>query len=56
MDKELQKMFGKHGMTARKFLGNNQGSWAVFIDGRRFITGLADYETLMTRSRHLRRQ
>ncbi len=44
MDKELQKMFRKHGITARKFLGDNQGSWTVFIDGRLFITGLADYE------------
>ena len=27
-------------VTARKYMGDDAGSWAVFIDGRPFVTGL----------------
>jgi hypothetical protein len=27
-------------ITARKYMGNDAGSWAVFIDGRPMVTGL----------------
>lgn len=27
-------------ITARKYLGDDRASWAVFIDGRPFVTGL----------------
>lgn len=27
-------------VTARKYMGDDLGSWAVFIDGRPFVTGL----------------
>lgn len=30
----------KSRVTARKFLGDDSHSWAVFIDGRPWVTGL----------------
>lgn len=27
-------------ITAKKYLGDDAGSWAVFIDGHPFVTGL----------------
>jgi hypothetical protein len=34
----------KKRVTARKFEGDDAASWAVFIDGRPFVTGLAKSE------------
>jgi len=31
-------------ITARKYLGDDASSWAVFIDGRPFVTGLTRSE------------
>jgi hypothetical protein len=31
-------------VTARKYLGDDAGSWAVFIDGRPYVTGLTRRE------------
>jgi hypothetical protein len=31
-------------VTARKYQGDDAGSWAVFIDGRPFVTGLTRSE------------
>ncbi|QZI85693.1 hypothetical protein CPT_Summit_037 [Stenotrophomonas phage Summit] len=31
-------------ITARKYGGNDEYSWAVFIDGRPFVTGLSKRE------------
>lgn len=30
----------KYGITARKFMGDDQGSWAVFVHNRPAVTGL----------------
>lgn len=31
-------------ITARKYEGNDANSWAVFIDGNVFVTGLSKYQ------------
>ena len=33
-------MTTKHRITARKYQGDDANSWAVFIDGKPFTTGL----------------
>lgn len=33
-----------HRITARKFMGNDAASWAVFIDNVPFVTGLTKRE------------
>jgi hypothetical protein len=39
-DKELQKKFKKAGITARKWRGDDYGSWAVFQWGKVCFSGL----------------
>lgn len=34
----------KSRVTARKYMGDDAGSWAVFIDGRPYVTGLTKSE------------
>lgn len=34
----------KSRVTARKYLGDDRGSWAVFVDGRPVVTGLEKSE------------
>lgn len=31
-------------VTARKYMGDDAASWAVFLDGRPFVTGLTKRE------------
>jgi len=38
--KEQQQLFRKHGVSVRKYMGDDQYSWAVFLRGRPVITGL----------------
>ncbi len=42
--KERAKLFRKYGITARKYQGDDQYSWAVFVGGRPILTGLSHYE------------
>lgn len=37
-------MYKKPKITARKYEGDDAYSWAVFIDGRPFVTGLSRRE------------
>jgi hypothetical protein len=38
--KELNKIFKDQGITARKYMGDDSQSWAVFKQGRPVVTGL----------------
>jgi len=37
-------MTKKNRVTARKYMGDDMYSWAIFIDGRPFVTGLSRTE------------
>lgn len=39
-----QAAMGKRRVTTAKFMGDDRASWAVFIDGRTFVTGLTRRE------------
>ena len=39
-----QKEFRQYGITARKYMGDDQGSWAVFRNNRPIVTGLTQRE------------
>lgn len=39
--REQAKEFRKHGITAKKWGGDDSYSWAVFVDGRQFVNGLS---------------
>jgi len=41
---EKQKEFRQYGITARKYMGDDQGSWAVFRNNRPIVTGLTQRE------------
>jgi hypothetical protein len=38
---ELKQMFRKHGITAKKWGGDDSCSWCIFVDGRVAFSGLA---------------
>jgi hypothetical protein len=42
-------------VTARKFSGDDQHSWAVFIDGRPFVTGLGRSEVPYYRAKAIKK-
>ena len=44
MDKAILKKLTKPKITARKYEGNDAGSWAIFIDGKPYLTGLTKSE------------
>jgi len=39
--KEQAKLFRKHGITARKYQGDDYYSWAVFLNGAPVYTGMS---------------
>jgi len=41
---ELQKLFTKYKITAKKYMGDDAGSWAVFREGQPAFTGLTRSE------------
>lgn len=43
---EEQKLFRKHKITSRKDGGDDVYSWAVFVNGSVFVSGLSQHEAL----------
>ncbi len=39
-EKEIRKLYGKYGITARKHGGDDRYSWAVFVKGRLAYSGM----------------
>lgn len=38
---DYKKAFKQYGITARKYMGDDMYSWAVFVKGRPMMTGLS---------------
>lgn len=43
-DDDLKKLYKKHKITAKKYMGDDVYSWAVFENGRPKMTGISKFE------------
>ena len=39
-EKDWKKIFRQQGITARKYMGDDKYSWAVFKNGKPIVTGI----------------